>query len=187
MKTLHSLSAGIAKAELTLACAFGLLIALLILLNVATRAAGTSIFWVDEAAIASMVWMALLGASASVHYRTSVAVTLLPDSLPSRAALAAGKVVDGLVLAFFVILLFLTYRWFDPIAFAATGFSKDEFSGATFNFIYAETTTTLGFPKYWLWLVMPLFAIGSAIHALANLVSAGAEAPPRDLALSEID
>jgi len=55
MKTLHAVSAAIAKAELAVACAFGLLIALLILLNVATRTAGTSIFWVDEAAIASMV------------------------------------------------------------------------------------------------------------------------------------
>jgi len=187
MKTLHAVSAAIAKAELALACGFGLLIALLILLNVATRTAGTSIFWIDEAAIASMVWMALLGASASVHYRSSVAVTLLPDSLPPGAAFAAGKLVDGLVLAFFVILLVLTFRWFDPIAFATAGFSKEDFSAATFNFIYAETTTTLGFPKYWLWLVMPLFAIGAVIHALANLLSARAEVPPEDLGLTEID
>jgi len=187
MKTLHAVSAAIAKAELAVACAFGLLIALLILLNVATRTAGTSIFWVDEAAIASMVWMALLGASASIHYRTSVAVTLVPDSLSPRAAFVAGKLVDALVLAFFAILLVLTFRWFDPITFATNGFSKEDFSAATFNFIYAETTTTLGFPKYWLWLVMPIFAIGAIIHALANLLSAGADARPEDLGLTEID
>ncbi|MGX1101494.1 TRAP transporter small permease [Amorphus sp. MBR-141] len=187
MRALHSISAGIAKAEITVACVFGLLIALFILLNVVTRTMGTSIFWVDEAAIASMVWMAFLGASASIHYRSSVAVTLIPDALPTRAAVLAGKLVDVLVLVFFAVLLVLTFHWFDPLTLARLGFAKDAFSGRTFNFIYAETTTTLGFPKFWLWLIMPIFAVGSAIHALSNLLSATVEASPEDFGLTEID
>lgn len=187
MRALHSVSAAIAKAEIAVACVFGLLIALLILLNVVTRAMGTSVFWVDEAAIASMVWMAFLGASASIHYRTSVAVTIVPDALSPRAAALAGKLVDLLVLVFFAVLLVLTYQWFDPLTFAGVGFSKDDFSGQTFNFIYAETTTTLGFPKFWLWLIMPVFAIGTAIHALSNLLSATAEPSPEEVGLTEID
>ncbi|MDX1563531.1 MAG: TRAP transporter small permease, partial [Gammaproteobacteria bacterium] len=35
---------------------------LLILLNIVTRSAGAAIFWVDELAVYTMVWTALIGA-----------------------------------------------------------------------------------------------------------------------------
>ena len=52
---------------------------------------------------------------------------------------------------------------------ARHGFDTGAFSGATFNFIYSEVSTTLGVPKFWLWLIVPIFAFGSSVHALNNL------------------
>jgi TRAP-type C4-dicarboxylate transport system permease small subunit len=45
------------------------------------------------------------------------------------------------------------------------------FQGSTFNFIYAEPTSTLGVPKWIIWLVMPIFAGGVFLHATAHLLN----------------
>ena len=161
----------LAKAELTAAGILSVAVTALILLNVITRTLGESLFWVDEAAISAMVWMAFLGASASLHYGTSVSVTLLPDALSTGIAKVLGKLVDIAVLVFACIFLWLTFKWFDPIGLAKADFSFQKFSASTYNFIYSEMTTTLGIPKFWLWLVMPVFAINSTIHSLANVLA----------------
>ena len=77
---------------------------------------------------------------------------------------------DFLVLVFFVILMWLCLLWFDPLTLYRVNFSLSDFSGETFNFIYQETTTTLGIPKFWLWSVMPAFAVFGTLHALAKLL-----------------
>ncbi len=144
-------------------------ITLLVLLNVVTRAMSASIFWVDEAAIMSMTWMAFLAASAAVHFGHSVSVTLFTDMLPHGAAHVAQRVVDGLVVVFAALMLWLCWRWFLPLDLLRAGFDTMAFQGETFNFIYAEPTLTLGIRKVWLWLIMPLFAAGLMLHAAANL------------------
>ena len=142
----------------------------LVLLNVVTRAMSASIFWVDEAAIYAMTWMTFLAASAAVHFGQSVAVTLFTDMLPERAARIAGRVVDMVVLIFALTMLWLCWRWFLPLDLMRAGFDTMAFQGETFNFIYAEPTLTLGIRKFWLWLIMPLFALGLTLHAVANIV-----------------
>ena len=39
----------------------------------------------------------------------------------------------------------------------------------TFNFIYTDPTLTLGVPKFWFWLIVPMTCMTGAIHALAAL------------------
>jgi hypothetical protein len=51
------------------------------------------------------------------------------------------------------------------------GFDTGAFQAATFNFIYAEPTTTLGIAKSWVWLVMWAFSLGMVLHGLANLAT----------------
>jgi hypothetical protein len=50
------------------------------------------------------------------------------------------------------------------------GFDTREFSGETFNFMYQDTTATLGVAKFWFWLVVPLVAVTISVHALSNLL-----------------
>ena len=140
----------------------------LVLLNVVTRAMSASIFWVDEAAIYAMAWMTFLAASAAVHFGHSVSVTIVTDALPPSAARAAQRAVDGVVLIFALLMLWLCWRWFMPLDLLRAGFDITAFQGETFNFIYAEPTLTLGVRKFWLWLIMPIFAAGLTVHALAN-------------------
>ena len=149
---------------------------LLILLNIVTRAAGAAIFWVDELAIFTMIWMALIGASVMVRLRAGVAVTLVTGLLPSGARRAVARVVDAITLVFAVILLVLCWHWYDPVALAQSGFDFDAFAQATFKFIYSEPTNTIGIRKFWIWLAVPLMALSMTLHAAANLV----EGPPRE-------
>lgn len=59
------------------------LLAALVLLNVVTRYAGRSIYWVDESAVYSVVWLTFVGASAMTRMRLDFAVTILTDP-PAR-------------------------------------------------------------------------------------------------------
>lgn len=159
-----------ARVEIATAAALTVAITGLVLLNVVTRAMSASIFWVDEAAIMAMTWMTFLAASAAVHYSQSVSVTFLTDMLNARAAHVAQRAVDAVVLAFACLMLWLCWRWFLPLDLVRAGFDVQAFQGETFNFIYAEPTLTLGIRKVWLWLVMPIFALGLTLHAVANIL-----------------
>lgn len=167
------LSEGWAKVELWLAALLALSISLLILLNVATRSIGAALFWVDELAIYAMAWMIFLGASAALHYGHAVAVTILTDAMPPFLKRLIAKCVDLLVLGFAVFMIWFCWRWYAPLELASHGFDAQTFQGATFNFIYAEPTMTLGIPKFWIWMVMWLFALGATLHSLANLLGQG--------------
>ena len=166
---LQTASAHWARVERAAAAGLALSVTLLILLNVATRSAGAALFWVDELAIYAMAWMTFLGASASLHYGNAVAITALTHTLPARGARLAAKLVDALILLFALFMVWLCWRWFNPLALAQHGGDVAAFQRATFNFIYAEPTTTLGIKKVWIWLVMWLFAGGALLHSLANL------------------
>ncbi len=144
-------------------------VTLLILLNVVTRTAGHALFWVDELAIYAMVWMAFLGASAALHHRSAVAITLLSDAAAPSLRLLIRKLVDIIVFLFALAMLWFCWRWFLPLDIARAGFDVTVFQGNTFNFIYAEPTSTLGVPKYLFWLVMWLFALGATLHSTMHL------------------
>ncbi|MEQ3711389.1 MAG: TRAP transporter small permease subunit [Tateyamaria sp.] len=168
---LFRLSALWARIELTCAALLAVCVTGLILLNVITRTAGNALFWVDELAIYAMVWMTFLGASAALHHRNSVSITLLTDAVPDSVRRIIDKVVDIIVFAFALAMLWLCWRWFLPLDIARAGFDRTAFQGATFNFIYAEPTLTLGLPKYLFWLVMWVFALGATLHATMHLLS----------------
>lgn len=172
---LQKISNAWAQVELAAAALLAVGVTLLILLNVVTRTAGVPIYWVDEAAIYTMVWMTFLGASAAIQMRQQVAITILTDVLPAGAQRVAAKLVDIAVFVFALAMVWFCWRWFNPLALAQSGWDVMAFQGSTFNFIYAEPTSTLGVPKWVIWLVMPLFAGGVFLHATAHLFSV---APP---------
>lgn len=169
---LYRISAAWARVELWAAAVLAVCVTLLILLNVVTRNTGNALFWVDELAIYAMAWMTFLGASAALHYRNSVAITLLPDAVSPRAKAVIVKTVDIIVFGFALAMLWFCWRWFMPVELARAGFDTKAFQGNTFNFIYAEPTSTLGIPKYIFWSVMWLFALGATLHSTMHLMTA---------------
>jgi TRAP-type C4-dicarboxylate transport system permease small subunit len=181
MRRLSGLSNAILGFEKRLITLLAAVLVLLILLNIVTRSAGAAIFWVDELAIYTMVWMVLIGASVMVRMRLGIAVTLVTDLLPRRLKRAVARVADATLLVFAVAVLVLCWIWYDPLALARAGFDFDRFALETFKFIYTEPTSTIGIPKFWVWLAAPLMSIGMSIHALANLI----EGPPADNAAAD--
>jgi TRAP-type C4-dicarboxylate transport system permease small subunit len=148
MTILSTLSRIVALVEIAVAALLTVATTGLILLNIVTRTSGNALYWVDEAAISTMVWASFLGASAAIERRSAVAVTLLPDAMPELWQYRLRIWSDFLVLVFFVILMWLCFLWFDPLTLYRLNFSLSDFTGETFNFIYQETTTTLGIPKF---------------------------------------
>ena len=175
---LSRLSDALLRLEKLLITALAAVLVLLILLSIVTRTAGAPIFWVDELAIYTMIWMALIGASAMVRMRSGVAVLLVTELLPATLRRYVARSVDVLVVLFAAIVLYLCWGWYDPFALARSGFDVELFVQNTFNFIYYEPTNTIGVRKFWIWLAVPLMALGMTLHATANLL----ESPPDDTA-----
>lgn len=167
---LQSASAYWARIELAIAACLACAVTLLILLNVVTRTMGAALYWVDELAIYAMIWMAFLGTSAALHFGHSVSITILTDVLPRKIRFATGKLVDLIVFAFALAMLWFCWRWYSPLELARSGFDVTAFQSTTFNFIYAEPTTTLGIKKYIVWFVMWLFSAGATLHSLTHLL-----------------
>lgn len=163
-------SLAVARVERFLLMALlGWLLAL-VLLNVATRYAGMPIYWVDEAAVYSVVWLTFVGASVMTRLRMDFAVTLLTDCLGAANARRMRLLATALVLAFGLALLAMCWLWMDPLGIARAGFDAREYAAQSFNFLYTERTQTLNWPTWLLQLVLPLFALCFSVHALANLV-----------------
>ncbi|ODT46746.1 MAG: C4-dicarboxylate ABC transporter permease [Methylobacterium sp. SCN 67-24] len=145
------------------------LLSVLILLNVATRYAGRPIYWIDESAVYSVVWLTFIGASAMTRMRLDFAVTMLTERFSERGA-AIFRIIATLgVLLFGIGLLVMCWLWLDPVGIAQAGFDAREYAGQSFNFIYTERTQTLNWPTWVIYLIMPLFALSMSLHALANL------------------
>lgn len=170
LRTLATLSDGIARVERLVVRVLVIALPLMILANATGRALRMPIYWMDELAILTMVCMAMLCMSLTLKTREAVAVTMLVDAVPPGLMKAMKIVVDALILAFGLVLLVLCYRWFDPVTLMRLGFDTREFSGQTFNFMYQDTTTTLGVNKFWFWLVLPFSAFNTSVHALANFL-----------------
>lgn len=166
---LSRLSDRLAKGEEIAAAALAAAVTLLILVNVAFRAAGSPIYWISELAIYAMIWMTLLITSAVFKRRQGIAVTLFTDLLPPSLKRLVGIFIDLMVASFALILLWLCWHWYQPFALWQAGFDVQAFQGETFNFIYAENTSTLGIKKFWVWLILPWFAASLLMHGLVNL------------------
>ncbi|MCZ8187040.1 MAG: TRAP transporter small permease [Beijerinckiaceae bacterium] len=171
------LSDGLLAAErLAIMGLMGLLV-LLVLLNVTTRYMGRSIYWVDESAVYSVVWLTFIGASAMTRLRLDFAVTMLTERLPPLWQRRARIIATCGVIAFALALAVMCWLWLDPVGIARAGFDAREFAGQTFNFVYTERTQTLNWPTWILYLVMPLFAVSMVIHGIANLLEDLGRAP----------
>lgn len=167
---LQRCSAWLARYEEIAAAALAAAVTCLILTNIAFRALGNPLYWVSELAIYAMIWMTFLIAGAVFKRRQGIAVTLLSDFLPAKGRQLIGVWVDVIVLVFALLLVWLCWRWYQPLALAQAGFDIRAFQGQTFNFIYAENTSTLGVKKFWAWLIVPWFALSLSLHGVANLV-----------------
>jgi TRAP-type C4-dicarboxylate transport system permease small subunit len=174
MRWIARVSNAVLSLEKRLVTYLAAALVLLILLNIVTRAGGAAIFWVDELAIYTMIWMSLIGASAMLRMRVGVAVTLIADLLPRGFRRSATRLVDAILLFFALVLLVLSWRWYDPVALIRSGFDLEQFAQTTLKFIYSDPTNTLGIGKFWVWLAVPIMAVAMTVHALANLL----EGPP---------
>lgn len=151
----------------------------LILLNVVTRYSGMPLYWVDEAAVYTVVWLTFIGASVMTRLRLDFAVTMLTDKLSPRNARRAKVIATVGVLFFSLALFAMCWRWMDPIGIASKGFDAKEYAAESFNFLYTEHTQTLEWPVWVLQLIMPIFAVCMSLHALANLLEDMSLAPKR--------
>lgn len=166
---LGRLSAAIMRAELFMLGTLMFVLFALVMGNVALRMAGRPVIWLDEAAVITMIWVALIGASLGLAQRRHMAITLLPDMLPRRMAARLGMVANLLLLVFFTIFAVILWRWFDPITYLLAE-SPRAFARQTFNFLYDEPTMTLGIRKFWFWLVLPLFCATGLLHMTAQVL-----------------
>jgi C4-dicarboxylate transporter, DctQ subunit len=166
---LQRLSQRLSRVEQVAAGSCALLITVLIVFNVVTRAMNQSVFWVDEAAVLIMVWMLFLSMAVLIKQRQAVSVTVLVDHLPPSARRAIGVFIDLCVLLFALLLLAFSWKWYAPFDLARHDFDVAAFSAETMNFMYQERASTLPLHKFWIWLIVPYFASSVALHTLANL------------------
>lgn len=164
------MSRGLLIVERSLISGFMFLLVGLVLLNVTTRYMGRSIYWVDESAVFSVVWLTFIGASAMTRLRLDFAVQMLTEKLSEANRRRAQIVSTVSVIVFGLLLGWMCLLWLDPVGIAAAGFDAREFAARSFNFIYTERTQTLNWPTWILYLIVPLFAVSITIHGLANLV-----------------
>jgi TRAP-type C4-dicarboxylate transport system permease small subunit len=157
-------------AERVLVAGLMVLLTGLILLNVVTRYTRVPLYWIDEAAVYSVVFLTFIGASAMTRLRMDFAVTILTERFPEHWVRLAKVISTCLVLLFGLLLIWMCMLWLDPVGIARAGFDVRKFSGETFNFIYTERTQTLNWPLWTLYMIMPLFAVCMTIHSAANLL-----------------
>jgi TRAP-type C4-dicarboxylate transport system permease small subunit len=164
-----ALSSALLRFERGALTALMTLLVLLILLNVVTRYSGIPIYWIDEAAVFTMVWLTFVGASVMTRLRMDFAVGLVSEQLPPRGAKAMKVLATFGVLVFALALVWMCWVWMDPRGIAAAGFNAKDYAEASFNFVYTEHTQTLEWPTWVIQLILPIFSLSLTVHAIANL------------------
>lgn len=165
-----ALSTQVLRTERLLLTALMSLLVVLILLNVVTRYSGMPIYWIDEAAVYTVVWLTFVGASVMTRLRMDFAVGLLTDRFGPRSAKVAKVIATSGVLLFGLAMLAMCWVWMDPVGIARYGFDAKKFAAESFNFLYTERTQTLNWPTWVLQLILPIFSATFSMHALANLL-----------------
>lgn len=163
-------SRGLLAAERVALMGLMYLLTALILVNVVTRYAHMPIYWIDESAVYSVVWLTFIGASVTTRLRLDFAVTMLTEHLSARGQKLCKVASTALVVAFGAGLIVTCILWMDPVGIFSAGFDAKRFAGQTFNFLYTERTQTLNWPTWVLYLTLPIFAVSVTIHGLANLL-----------------
>ncbi|WP_441279312.1 TRAP transporter small permease [Tardiphaga sp. 172_B4_N1_3] len=183
-------SAGLLAFERLALMGLMYLLTALILVNVVTRYSHFPIYWIDESAVYSVVWLTFIGASAMTRLRLDFAVTMMTERLSARSQQIFKIIATSTVIVFGVGLIVTCMLWMDPIGLAQAGFNAKKFAGQTFNFLYTERTQTLNWPTWVLYLTLPIFAVSITIHGIANLLEdlgLVAKVPPKGFQLSELD
>jgi TRAP-type C4-dicarboxylate transport system permease small subunit len=160
----------IAKLEAELLKALMAAVALLLILNVTTRAINRSLYWVDELAVNLMVVFAFVGSSLMFAQRRNFCVTLVSDAVSGATRRWMSIGVQSVNLGFAVFLAYACWVWFDPLTLAGVGFDLRQFFENTFNSVYEEVTDTIGVRRLWFFLVMPWFAFTLMVHSAACLL-----------------
>lgn len=155
----------------------GLLVGL-ILVNVVSRYGGFPIYWIDEMAVYTTVWLTFVGASAMTRLRLDFAVTLLTDQVGARGARIARAIATSCTTLAALGFLVVCWMWLDPVGIAAARFDARDYAAGSFNFLYTERTQTLGWPSWILYLILPASALGILVHGVANLAEDLGLAPP---------
>jgi TRAP-type C4-dicarboxylate transport system permease small subunit len=161
-------SNGLLAIERVAIMSFMGILTLLILINVTTRYAGLPIYWIDESAVYTTVWLTFIGASAMTRLRLDFAVTMLTERLSARGQQIARIISTLAVVGFGLGLATMCWLWMDPFGIASAGFDAKTYAGETFNFLYTERTQTLNWPSWIVYLVLPIFAVSMTLHGLAN-------------------
>ena len=161
----------IADVEKVLASIFCALVCLLIVANIVIRAARIPVYWIDEAAIYAMAWMAFLASSAAVQSSEHVMIDLFTKNMPPILVKPLETALKLLLLALGLILIVCAYLWFDPITLMALNGDTHAFAERTFNFIYSEPTASFNAPKAVFWLIMPIFSLMLTFHVLIKLIA----------------
>lgn len=172
VNALVGLSKAIVAIEKGLVGGLSALMFVLVVIGMFARYLGHAIYWIDEAAVFAMVAMSFFGASLVTRLKQEFAITLLIEYLPARLAWIARLLIAAIGLIFAAILILLSWWMWDPITLAKMSFDVERFSRATFNFIYTETTTTLGLPKFLFLLVLPIYSVFLIIHTAVNVIEA---------------
>lgn len=163
-------SSGLLRVERLALTGLMTLLLALILLNVVTRYSGMPIYWVDEAAVFTTVWLSFVGASVMTRLRMDFAVGLVADQLSAKGAQVLKVLATLGVLSFALALVWMCWIWMDPVGIAKAGFHAKDYAEASFNFLYTEHTDTLEWPRWLVQLILPIFALSLTVHALANLL-----------------
>jgi TRAP-type C4-dicarboxylate transport system permease small subunit len=183
-------SRGLLAVERLAIMGFMYLLTALILVNVVTRYSHFPIYWIDESAVYSVVWLTFIGASAMTRLRLDFAVTMMTERLSASKQRLFKIIATGMVIVFGIGLMITCVLWMDPVGIIGAGFDAKKFAGQTFNFLYTERTQTLNWPTWVLYLTLPIFAVSMTIHGVANLLEDLDLVPrlaPKGFQLSELD
>jgi TRAP-type C4-dicarboxylate transport system permease small subunit len=189
-RVIMAASAGLLAFERLALMGMMYLLTALILVNVVTRYSHFPIYWIDESAVYSVVWLTFIGASAMTRLRLDFAVTMMTERLSARSQQIFKIIATSTVIVFGVGLIVTCILWMDPVGIVSAGFDAKKFAGQTFNFLYTERTQTLNWPTWVLYLTLPIFAVSITIHGIANLLEdlgLVAKVPPKGFQLSELD
>ncbi|RCS22135.1 TRAP transporter small permease [Phyllobacterium salinisoli] len=135
----------LAHVEETLAAILLVFAFVVIALQIITRFVfHDPLFWTEEAARYAFVWIVALGAAEGVTARTHITMDIVPLMLPERARLGLRLVLDILVLAALLILVY--YSIFGAMR------------------AHKVMSIAIGVPESWLYGALPVFGVLAAIR-----------------------
>lgn len=128
--------------------AFGVLL----IANVIARYAFDSpIFFAEELAVYILIWMAFLAISVAIHQDQHVRLTMLVGQLPASLQRLAYWLTELICLALLAVLLWYSIGWIRSPSVAF------------------DIAITLNWPKWYFYLIVPIFCATAIFHILARL------------------